>query len=173
MAFIRNLTITFYYCGSAKHCLWNVFVAEFSSSFSSIRNLCRICNSSVNPKMNAVAHTQLTFQMLPLLQKISISPEPVFKNMGQQMSGPDKSNCQSIQHESEGRGFESPSGRDIFCLNNFDTFTRTPLRVSKMNAVARTVNISNVNFTSKISIPPEPVFKNMGQQMSGLDISNG
>ena len=31
-------------------------------------------------------------------------------------------------------GFESPSGRDIFCLKNFDTFTRTPVRVSKMNA---------------------------------------
>ena len=34
-------------------------------------------------------------------------------------------------------GFESPSGRDIFCLKNFDTFTRTPVRVSKINAVAR------------------------------------
>ena len=29
-----------------------------------------------------------------------------------------------------------------------------------------TFNISNVNFTSKISAPPEPVFNNMGQQMS-------
>ena len=27
--------------------------------------------------------------------------------------------------------------RDIFCLKNFDTFTRTPVHVSKMNAVAR------------------------------------
>ena len=33
-------------------------------------------------------------------------------------------------------GFVSPSDRDIFCLNNFDTFTRTPVHVSKMNAVA-------------------------------------
>ena len=32
---------------------------------------------------------------------------------------------------------ESPSGRDIFCLKNFETFTRTPVYVSKMNAVAR------------------------------------
>ena len=31
----------------------------------------------------------------------------------------------------------SPSGRDIFCLKNFDTFPRTPVRVSEMNAVAR------------------------------------
>ena len=38
--------------------------------------------------------------------------------------------------ESEGWGFESLSGRDIFCLKNFDTFTRTSVRVSKMNAVA-------------------------------------
>ena len=34
--------------------------------------------------------------------------------------------------------FESPSGRDNFCLKNFDTFTRTFVRVSKMsNVVAR------------------------------------
>ena len=186
--------------------------------------------------------------------KISIPPEQVFKNMRQQMSGPDCSISWSIRHESEGWGFESPSGRDIFCLKNFDTFTRTPVRVSKMNAVARakltyqminllqryiyhqnqcsktwyskclalivqwvtvfgmnpkvggssplrsrhflsqwlwhfykntrscvknecccprTVNISNDNFSSKISIPPEPVFKNMGQQMSGPDCSIG
>ena len=29
------------------------------------------------------------------------------------------------------------AGRDIFCLKNVDTFARTPVRVSKMNAVAR------------------------------------
>ena len=29
------------------------------------------------------------------------------------------------------------AGRDIFCLKNVDTFTGTPVRVSKMNAVAR------------------------------------
>ena len=34
-------------------------------------------------------------------------------------------------------GSSPPSGRDIFCLKNFDTFTRTPVRMSKMNAVAR------------------------------------
>ena len=43
----------------------------------------------------------------------------------------------SIRHESGGWGFESPSGRDICCLKTFDTFKRTPVRVSKMNAVAR------------------------------------
>ena len=53
------------------------------------------------------------------------------------MSGPDSSNGWSIRHESEGWGFESPSGRDIFCLNNVDTFTRMSVSVSKMNAVAR------------------------------------
>ena len=58
------------------------------------------------------------------------------QNMGQQMSGPDSSNGESIRHESEGWGFQSLSGRDIFCLKNFDTF-RTSVRVSKMNAVAR------------------------------------
>ena len=66
-----------------------------------------------------------------------MQPEPVFNNLGQQMSGPDSSICWSIRHEYEGWGFESPSGRDIFCLKSFDTFPRTPVRVSKMNAVAR------------------------------------
>ena len=33
---------------------------------------------------------------------------------------------------------EYPSGRDILCLKMFDTFTRTSVRVSKMNADART-----------------------------------
>ena len=56
--------------------------------------------------------------------------------MGQQMFGPDSSIGKSIRHESEGWGFESPSGRDILCLKNFDTFPWTPVRVSKMNAVA-------------------------------------
>ena len=37
----------------------------------------------------------------------------------------------------------------------------------------RTVNSSNVNFIIKISIPPEPVFKYMGQQTSGPDSSKG
>ena len=39
--------------------------------------------------MNVVALAQLTFQKLTLLT--SIPPEPVFNNMGQQMSGPDSS----------------------------------------------------------------------------------
>ena len=57
--------------------------------------------------------------------------------MGQQISGPDSSIGYSIRHEYEGWGFECPSGREIFCLKSFDTFPRTPVRVSKMNDVAR------------------------------------
>ena len=41
-----------------------------------------------------------------------------------------------IRHKSEGWGFESPSCQDIFCLKNFDTFTKTSVRVSKTNVVA-------------------------------------
>ena len=37
----------------------------------------------------------------------------------------------------EGGGFESPSGRDILFLKNTDTFRKTSVRVSKMNAVTR------------------------------------
>ena len=62
-----------------------------------------------------------------------------------------------IRHESEGWGFESPSGRDIFCLKNFDTFPRTPVRVSKMNAVARAqLTIQMLTLLQKY--PPVPVY---------------
>ena len=33
-------------------------------------------------------------------------------------------------------GGSSPFRQDIFCLKNFDTFTRTPIRVSKINVVS-------------------------------------
>ena len=52
------------------------------------------------------------------------------------MSGPDSSYVCSIQHESEGWKFESPSGQYIFRLKTFDIFKRTPVRVSKMKAFA-------------------------------------
>ena len=44
---------------------------------------------------------------------LSIPPEPVSKNMGQEMSAPDSSNGSNVRHESEGWEFESHSGRDI------------------------------------------------------------
>ena len=83
--------------------------------------------------------------------KISIPPEPVFTKMGQQMLVPDNWNGKNIRHESEGWGFESPSGRDILCLKKVDTFKRTPVRVSKINTVARAqLTFQNVNVTSKL-----------------------
>ena len=53
------------------------------------------------------------------------------------MSGPDSWIGYRFRHESEGWGIESPSGRDIFCLENIDSFTRTLVRESKMNDVTR------------------------------------
>ena len=50
------------------------------------------------------------------IKKRCIPAEPVFLYTGQQMTGPDNSIDWSIRHESEGWGFESPSGRDNFCL---------------------------------------------------------
>ena len=78
-----------------------------------------------------------------------------------------------LQRISEVWGFESPSGRGIFCLKNFDTFIRSSVRVSKMNAVARARFTYQMLTLFQISIPPEPVFKNMGQQISGPDNSLG
>ena len=83
-------------------------------------------------------HSTFSISNVNFTSKISVPPESVFRNMGQQISGPDSSNGESIRHEFEGWGLESPLRRDIFCLKNFDTFTRTSVCVSKMNAVART-----------------------------------
>ena len=68
------------------------------------------------------------------ISKISIPPEPVFNNMGQQISGPDS----SIEHSAWIRrlGVPVPLRSRHFLSQNFDTFPRTPVCVSKMNAVA-------------------------------------
>ena len=79
-------------------------------------------------KMNAVARAQLTFQMLTLLENYIYTGRASIQNTLQQMCGPDSSNCYSIRHESDDWGFESPSGRDIFGLKSFDTFTRTSVQ---------------------------------------------
>ena len=86
--------------------------------------------------MYAVARAQLTVQMLTLLKNIYTTRASV-QNMGQKMSGPDSSNGWSIRREFESWGFESLSCWDIFCLRNFDTFTKTSVRVSKMNVATR------------------------------------
>ena len=84
--------------------------------------------------------------------RISTLPEPVFKNMGQQMSGPDSSIGWSIRHESEGWGFKSLSGRDIILSQKlWHIHKNTHLCVENECCCPCTVNISNVNFTSKIS----------------------
>ena len=88
-------------------------------------------------KLNAVARAQLTFQIFTLLKNIYTARARI-KNMGPQMSDPDSSDGYSIGHESEGWGFESPSGRDIFCLKNFDTFTRTSVCVENECCCPRT-----------------------------------
>ena len=66
--------------------------------------------------------------------------------------------------------WSSPQVETFFCLKNFDTFTRTRILVSKMNVVARG-QLAFQMLLKKISIPPEPVFNGMGQQMSGPDSS--
>ena len=53
---------------------------------------------------------------------------------------------------------EGSSQPQVETLSVSESFTRTSVRGSKMNAIACTVNISNVNFSTRISIPPEPVF---------------
>ena len=81
--------------------------------------------------MNAVAHAQYTFDILTLLLKYLYHQSQYLKTLDSKSLAL----ITQIRHEFEGSGFESPSGRDIFCLKNFDTFTRTPVRVPKMNDV--------------------------------------
>ena len=67
-------------------------------------------------------------------------------------------------------GGSSPPQVETFSVSKLWHFHKnTRSCVENECCCPRAVNISNVNFTSKISIPPEPVLKNMGQQMSGPD----
>ena len=57
-------------------------------------------------------------------------------------------------------GGSSPSLVETFSVSKTLTFSQEhPFVCRKWMLLPRTVNSSNVNFTSKISIPPEPVFK--------------
>ena len=84
-----------------------------------------------------IARAQLTFQTFTLLR------EYLYRQS--QYSKPWDSKClaliaqmvRTVDMNPKFWGFESLSGRDIFCLKNFDTFTKTYVRVSKTNAVAR------------------------------------
>ena len=81
----------------------------------------------------------------------------------------DSSHGENIRHEYQDWEFESPSGWDIF----WHLHKNIRFWVENECCSPRAVYISNVNFTTKISILPEPVFRNMGQQMSAPDSSNG
>ena len=60
-----------------------------------------------------------------------------FKVWGRKYLVPIAQKVKSIRHESEDYWFESPSGWDIFCLKNFDTFARTSVcKLKKMNDIA-------------------------------------
>ena len=88
--------------------------------------------------MNAVARAQITFQMLTLLQKYHYRQSQYSKTWDSKCLALIAQMVRAFDMNPKVGG-SSPAhvGRDIFCLNNFDTFTRTSVRVSKMNAVAR------------------------------------
>ena len=114
--------------------MWTVRVQQHSFSSGYIYIIIYIYICVCVSKMNAVARAQFTFQLLTWLK----TRASIKNKLGQVKSGPDSSKGRSIRHESEGWGLESPSGRDIFCFKNVDTFTRiSVVRVPKMNAVAR------------------------------------
>ena len=82
-------------------------------------------NECCNPRTVNISNVNFT-------SNISILPEPVFNNMGQQMFGPDK--LKRLEHLA---WLQRLGVENIFCLKSFDTFTRTSVRVSQMNAAAR------------------------------------
>ena len=122
-------------------------------------------------KMNAVARAQLTFQMLTLLQNIYTTRDSIQRH-GTANVWPWYLN--RLEHSALIRrlGGRVPLKSIHFLSQKFWHFRKnTSSCVENDCCCPHTVNISNVNFTSKISTPPEPVFKNMGQQMSGPDSS--
>ena len=113
-------------------------------------------------KMNAVARAQLTFQRLT--SNLSVPSEPVFKKHLAANGWP--SWLKWLEHSAWIRrlGVRVPLRSRPFLSQKRWHFHEN-IRSCAENewCLPRAVNISNVNFTSKISIPPEPVFKNMGQ----------
>ena len=76
-----------------------------------------------------VARAQLAYQILTLIKKNYLYHQTKYQKVW-------ANKCLALIGQIL-RAFESTSGRDIFCLKNFETFTRTSVRVSKTNAVAR------------------------------------
>ena len=58
-----------------------------------------------------------------------MSPEPVFKNVGQQMSGPDSSSGKSIPHDPKVGG-SIPPQVEIFVVSKSSTLSQEHLFVS-------------------------------------------
>ena len=124
-------------------------------------------------KMNNVACAQLKFQMLNLLRRYLYRQSQYSKTWGSKGLA---FMAQCLAHSVWIRrlGFESPSGRNIFCLKNLIRFQKV-IRSCVENECCcpSTVNTLNVNFTSNVSLLPETVSKkNMGQQRRGPDGSN-
>ena len=124
-------------------------------------------------KVNVAARAQLTFnQTFTLLQKKYLYHQSRYSRTRD-------SEClaliaQVVRSFGMKIGGLSPPHVEIFLVFKTSTITNNIRSwVENECCCLRTVNLSNVNFTTKISIPPEPVFKNTGMQMSGPDSSSG
>ena len=90
----------------------------------------------------------------------SIQPESVFKYMGQQMSDPDSSGGWSIRLESGGWGFEPPQ---VSSIKKWHFHKNIRSCVENDCGCPRTVNISNVNITSKLTYLDHKATGNISQ----------
>ena len=75
--------------------------------------------------MNAATRAQLTYQMLTLLQKYLYRQSQYSTTWDSKCLALVAQMVRAFGMNPKVRVFESPSGQDIFCLKNFDTFTRT------------------------------------------------
>ena len=82
-------------------------------------------------------------------KKYKKATRAIIQNIGQQMSGPDSSNCWSIRDESQGWGSPIRS-RHFLSQNVWHLHKNIHSLVENELCCPREVNISNVNFTSKI-----------------------
>ena len=87
--------------------------------------------------MNVVARAQLTFEMLTLFQKYLYHKSQYSKTRGSKCLALIAQMVRAFGMNLKVGGSSTPQVETFSVSKNFDTFTRTSVRVSKINAVAR------------------------------------
>ena len=86
--------------------------------------------------MKAVAHAKFTFQMLTSLKKYLYRQSQYKKTWDSKSLALIAQMVGAFGMNPKVGDSSPPLGRVVFCLKNFHTFTKTSVRVSKINGVA-------------------------------------